>query len=60
MSMDYQSPVIIDNGSGSCRAGLSGDDAPRVSFQPMVGTPKYQQKMPGFKAREFFIGDDAR
>jgi actin len=33
--------VVIDNGSGMCKAGLSGDDAPRTSFPCMVGRSRY-------------------
>ena len=35
--------VVIDNGSGTCKAGFAGDDAPRASFPAVVGRPK----MPG-------------
>ena len=33
--------IVIDNGSGMCKAGVSGDDAPRASFPAMVGRTKY-------------------
>jgi actin-related protein len=32
--------VIIDNGSGMCKAGIAGDDAPRNTFPSIVGRPK--------------------
>ena len=32
--------VVIDNGSGTCKAGFAGDDAPRAVFPAMVGIPK--------------------
>jgi len=35
--------VVIDNGSGMCKAGFAGDDAPRSVFNTLVGRPK----MPG-------------
>jgi actin-related protein len=35
--------VVIDNGSGMCKAGFAGDDAPRSVFPTLVGRPK----MPG-------------
>ena len=34
--------VVIDNGSGMCKAGFAGDDAPRAVFPAIVGRPKYQ------------------
>ncbi len=36
MSEEFSS-VIIDNGSGMCKAGLAGDDAPRNIFPSIVG-----------------------
>lgn len=34
--------IVIDSGSGVCRAGLSGDDAPRAVFESVIGTPRHQ------------------
>lgn len=34
--------VVLDNGSGMCKAGFAGDDAPRAVFPAVVGRPKYQ------------------
>jgi len=31
---------VIDNGSGMCKAGVAGDDAPRSHFPFVVGIPK--------------------
>ena len=31
--------IVIDNGSGSCRAGFAGDKAPWVLFPCVVGRP---------------------
>ncbi|CAE7938194.1 ACT1, partial [Symbiodinium necroappetens] len=35
--------LVVDNGSGMCKAGFAGDDAPRAVFPSIVGRPK----MPG-------------
>ena len=32
--------VVIDNGSGMCKSGLAGDDAPRAVFPTVVGRPR--------------------
>lgn len=32
--------VVIDNGSGFCKVGISGDDAPRATISTVVGRPK--------------------
>ncbi len=29
---EYGQAVVIDNGSGGCKAGLAGDDAPSAVF----------------------------
>lgn len=34
--------VVIDNGSGMCKAGFAGDGAPRSVFPPIVGRPQPQ------------------
>ena len=39
---DEISAVVIDNGSGMCKAGFGGDDAPRAVFPAIVGRPRYQ------------------
>ena len=37
---DFVPAVVIDNGSGSCKVGISGDDAPRATITTVVGKPK--------------------
>ena len=34
--------LVVDNGSGMCKAGFAGDDAPRSVFPSVVGRPKHQ------------------
>ena len=34
--------LVIDNGSGSVKAGFAGDDAPRAVFPSVVGHPRQQ------------------
>ena len=36
--------LVIDNGSGMCKAGFAGDDAPRAVFPSIVGRPRHQVK----------------
>lgn len=47
MSDNMNAPVVIDNGSGMCKAGISGDDAPKTSFPSIVGRPKYENWIVG-------------
>ena len=35
-------PIVVDNGSGMCKAGFGGDDAPRSVFPSLVGRPRFQ------------------
>ena len=39
---DETSALVIDNGSGMCKAGFAGDDAPRAVFPSIVGRPRHQ------------------
>lgn len=38
MADDEAQSVVIDNGSGVCKAGFAGDDAPRAVFASVVGS----------------------
>lgn len=55
---DNNPAVVIDNGSGMIKAGIAGDDAPRVYFPSVVGVPKYD-KIVGADDKSFYIGQDA-
>ncbi|KAJ7306455.1 hypothetical protein JRQ81_009809 [Phrynocephalus forsythii] len=52
--------VIIDNGSGLCKAGLSGEQAPRAVVAAVVGYPKSRAIMFGPVQREFYVGQEAQ
>ncbi|XP_053256623.1 uncharacterized protein LOC128419671 [Podarcis raffonei] len=52
--------VIIDNGSGLCKAGLSGEQAPRTVVATVVGYPKSQAIMFGPVQRESYVGKEAQ
>ena len=58
MDSEIQS-VIIDNGSGMCKAGVTGDDAPRSVFPAVVGRPKTQGVLIGIDKKDCYIGDEA-
>ncbi len=40
---DEIQPLVIDSGSGMCKAGFAGDDEPRVVFRSVVGRRKYPE-----------------
>jgi actin beta/gamma 1 len=52
--------LVIDNGSGMCKAGFAGDDAPRAVFPSIVGRPKFRSVMVGCDTKETFVGDEAQ
>jgi actin-related protein len=52
--------IVIDNGSGMCKAGFAGDDAPRAVFPSVVGRPRYPGLMVGLGHRGVCVGDEAQ
>ncbi|KAF7684611.1 actin [Astathelohania contejeani] len=59
MSDEVQA-LVIDNGSGMCKAGFAGDDAPRAVFPSIVGRPKHQGVMVGMGQKDSYVGDEAQ
>jgi actin, other eukaryote len=59
MSEEVQA-LVIDNGSGMCKAGFAGDDAPRAVFPSIVGRPKQKSIMVGMGDKDCYIGDEAQ
>jgi actin-related protein len=57
---DDQPAVVIDNGSGVVKAGIAGDDAPKVTFPSIVGRPKHESTMAGMGEKSEYIGDEAQ
>lgn len=58
---DYENPaIVIDNGSGTIKAGLAGDDAPRAVFPSIVGRPRHQGVMVGMGQKDSYVGDEAQ
>jgi actin-related protein len=52
--------LVIDNGSGMCKAGFAGDDAPRAVFPSIVGRPKHPGIMVGMDQKDSYVGDEAQ
>mmetsp|Transcript_8202 Transcript_8202/g.30257 ORF Transcript_8202/g.30257 Transcript_8202/m.30257 type:complete len:379 (-) Transcript_8202:168-1304(-) len=53
--------LVVDNGSGMCKAGYAGDDAPRAVFPSIVGRPKAtaSRAMVGVE-KDSYVGDEAQ
>ncbi|KAI9334673.1 Actin/actin-like protein [Zopfochytrium polystomum] len=58
--LDDVAALVIDNGSGMCKAGFGGEDAPRSVFPAIVGRPRYQGAMIGMAEKDSFVGDEAQ
>jgi actin-related protein len=60
MAEEQNAAVIIDNGSGMCKAGIAGDDAPRATFPSIVGRPKMPGIMVGMDQKDTYVGEEAQ
>ena len=58
--MEGEQALVLDNGSGMCKAGFSGDDTPRTVFPSIVGRPHHTQVMVGMGSKDVYVGDDAQ
>ncbi|XP_077801663.1 actin, cytoplasmic 1-like isoform X1 [Macaca mulatta] len=57
---DDTAVLVIDNGSGMCKAGFAGNDAPRAVFPSIVGRPRHQGIMGGMGQKESYVGNEAQ
>ena len=48
--------LVVDNGSGMCKAGFAGDDAPRAVFPSIVGRPRHQVSACVLSVRAGWVG----
>ncbi|KAH7103234.1 actin-related protein [Auriculariales sp. MPI-PUGE-AT-0066] len=53
-------PVVIDNGSGTIKAGFAGQDHPKCFFPSFIGRPKHTRVMAGALEGDVFIGRRAQ
>ena len=55
----HNAPIVLDNGSGTIRAGFAGEDAPKCFFPSWVGRPKHLRVLAGALEGDVFIGQKA-
>ncbi|KAK4308350.1 hypothetical protein Pmani_019942 [Petrolisthes manimaculis] len=60
MCQDETIGLVCDNGSGLCKAGFAGDDAPKSVFPSIVGRPRHQGVMVGMGQKDAYVGDEAQ
>ena len=52
--------IIIDNGTGYCKAGFSNEEGPRTVIPSCVGYPKYSDVIYNYSdKKEFYVGEEA-
>lgn len=56
----HNAPIVIDNGSGTIRAGFAGEDVPKIFFPSYVGRPKHVRTMAGALEGEVWVGNQAK
>jgi len=52
--------LVVDNGSGVCKAGFAGDDAPRSVFPSIIGRPRFCEVMIGADPKNEYVGEEAQ
>lgn len=63
MSNPNKDAIVIDNGSGMCKAGFSFNESPTAVFSSVMGRPRKiigVKVMPGITSRSNFIGEEAQ
>ena len=64
MCDDGVAALVVDNGSGMCKAGFAGDEAPRAVFPPFVGHPRHRDMLVGMgtkdRVKDVYIGYEAQ
>lgn len=55
---DTTQTIIVDNGSGTMKFGLAGDDAPKSCFPTVIGRPKQPGQMVGMDQKDIYFGQE--
>eukprot|EP00747_Dinoflagellata_sp_TGD_P179675 gnl/TRDRNA2_/TRDRNA2_30870_c0_seq1.p1 gnl/TRDRNA2_/TRDRNA2_30870_c0~~gnl/TRDRNA2_/TRDRNA2_30870_c0_seq1.p1 ORF type:complete len:388 (-),score=65.87 gnl/TRDRNA2_/TRDRNA2_30870_c0_seq1:78-1196(-) len=60
MAREDAAAVVIDSGGFECKAGFSGDDAPKVVFPALVGRPRVASALQVQDAHDASVGLEAQ
>ncbi|KAM6108924.1 LOW QUALITY PROTEIN: actin-related protein T2 [Pterocles gutturalis] len=60
LAVEGSCTVIVDMGSGRCKAGLAGERVPRSVISAIVGYPKFKLVMFGVRHKDCYIGEEAQ
>eukprot|EP00933_Yihiella_yeosuensis_P024122 TRINITY_DN18700_c1_g2_i1.p1 TRINITY_DN18700_c1_g2~~TRINITY_DN18700_c1_g2_i1.p1 ORF type:complete len:379 (-),score=62.01 TRINITY_DN18700_c1_g2_i1:124-1260(-) len=52
--------IVLDVGSGNCKAGFAGEEMPQAIFPSIIGRPKQASVMAGAQDNAFLIGEEAQ
>ena len=52
--------LVVDNGSGMCKAGFAGDHVPWAIFPSIVGCTRHQVMMVGMGQKDSYVGNEAQ
>lgn len=55
---DNTQTIIVDNGSGTMKFGVAGDDAPKSCFPTIIGRPKQPGQMVGMDQKDIYFGHE--
>lgn len=59
MEDSEQAAIVIDNGTGTMKAGIAGDDAPRKSFPTLLGKSRFTGLDIALDQCDYIVGDEA-
>lgn len=60
MGDDEVPALVVDNGSGMCKAGLAGEYAPRAVFSSVIGRACHQGAMVDADKKDYYVGGKAQ
>eukprot|EP00062_Callorhinchus_milii_P019277 gi/632973651/ref/XP_007903256.1/ PREDICTED: uncharacterized protein LOC103186195 isoform X1 [Callorhinchus milii] len=57
---NYNTPIVLDIGSGLLKGGFADQELPTTIFPTVIGRPKYEDVSRGRFERDFYVGNDAQ